>query len=64
MLGTYHRLNVHVFASWRDVVRAASTRLTHEALRDPAKRAARKVFYREMLRHHRDAQELVRVWRL
>ncbi|MFZ5693265.1 MAG: hypothetical protein ACOY5F_18685 [Pseudomonadota bacterium] len=64
MLGTYHRLNVHVFASWRDVIRAASTKLKREARRDPARRDARKVFYREMLRHHRDAQELVRAWRL
>lgn len=64
MLGTYHRLNVHVFASWRKVVRAAAGKLNRSARRDPTKRSARKLFYREMLRHHRDAQELVHAWRL
>ncbi len=64
MYGTYLRLGVHVHASWRDVVRAAANKLIRQARRDPAKRDRRKAFYREMLGHHRQTQEIVPVWRL
>ncbi len=64
MIGTYFRLQLDVGASWRDVVRAASRRLTPAARRDPVKRALRKVFYREMLTHHQDAQQLADRFRL
>ncbi|CAM5299609.1 hypothetical protein AFEL58S_00423 [Afipia felis] len=64
MFATYQRLGVHVFASWRDVIRAASTRLAANARHDPARRPSRKQFYREMLRHHRDAQQIVHRFRL
>jgi hypothetical protein len=64
MFATYQRLHLHVFASWRDVVRAASTRLAADARHDPARRPARKQFYREMLRHHRESQRIVHRFRL
>jgi hypothetical protein len=64
MYGTYLRLDVAVHDSWRIVIRAAARKLTRSALRDSRCRKARHRFYREMLRHHRDAQRLVRAWRL
>lgn len=64
MYATYLRLDILVWDSNRTVVRAARTRLAHAARRDPAKREARKRFYREMLRHHADAQRLVAHFRL
>jgi hypothetical protein len=60
MYGTYLRLGITVHDSWRTVIRASS----RKARRDPAHRAARKQFYRAMLNFHRQAQELVRHWRL
>ncbi len=64
MYGTYLRLDVHVHASWRDVVRAAANKLASQARRDPSKRDRRKAFYRDMLVHHRQAQEIVQARRL
>ena len=46
------------------IIRAARGRLARSALRDPARRDARKRFYREMLRHHADAQRLAAQFRL
>ena len=43
---------------------AARRKLSRSALRNPDKRAARKRFYREMLRHHAEAQRLVAHFRL
>ena len=56
MYATYLRLDIMVWDSNRAVIRAAR--------HDPAKREARKRFYREMLRHHADAQRLVAHFRL
>lgn len=64
MIGTYFRLQLHVSASWREVVRAACRRLDPVARRDPAKRALRKLFCREMLKDHQDAQQLADRFRL
>lgn len=64
MYGTYLRLDVTVWASDRTVIRAARRKLTRTAQRDPAKREARKRFYREMLEHHANAQRLVAEFRL
>ncbi|WP_298277568.1 hypothetical protein [uncultured Bradyrhizobium sp.] len=64
MQGTYDRLRVHVFASWRDVVRAANTRIAKKHRCGLAMREARKRFYREMLGCHQRHQELVRTFRL
>ena len=58
MYATYLRLDILVWDSNRAVIRAARRKLSHSALRDPDKRQARKRFYREMLRHHTDAQQL------
>ena len=62
--GTYLRLDITVHDGWRAVVRAAAKKLTPEARRDPGKREARHRFYRQMLEHHREAQEIVSYWRL
>ena len=64
MYGTYSRLNLHVCASWRDVIRAASTRLIANARFSRAQRRQRHAFYRQMLDHHRNAGQIVRLWRL
>jgi hypothetical protein len=64
MHGTYLRLGVTVWASDRSVIRAARRKLARSARRDPAKRDARKRFYREMLEHHANAQRLLVEFRL
>lgn len=64
MYGTYLRLDVMVWASNRTVIRAARRKLARSARCDPAKRRARKRFYREMLEHHANAQRLVAEFRL
>jgi len=64
MFSTYLRLDITVHDGWRAVFRAAAKKLTPRARCDPAHRNARHRFYREMLTHHREAQRLVRTWRL
>ncbi len=64
MYGTYLRLDITVHDGWRAVVRAASRKLKRQALRNPSHRDARKAFYRQMLDYHRQAQEIVAIWRL
>ncbi|TWG96295.1 hypothetical protein L598_002700000250 [Mesorhizobium sp. J18] len=64
MYATYLRLDIFVWDSDRTVIRAARRKLARSAQRDPARRDARKRFYREMLRHHADAQRLVAHCRL
>jgi len=64
MYGTYLRLNITVHDGWRAVIRAAAKKLTPQARRDPALREPRHRFYRQMLAHHHEAQQLVRAWRL
>lgn len=64
MYATYLRLGVPVWDGERAIIRAARGRLARSTLRDPAWRDARKRFYREMLRHHADAQRLAAQFRL
>lgn len=64
MYGAYLRLDITAHDGWRAVVRAASRKLTRQALRDPKRRTARKQFYRQMLDYHRQAQTVVWTWRL
>jgi hypothetical protein len=64
MYATYLRLDITVHDGWRAVICAAAKKLTTQARRDPARREARQRFYRQMLAHHREAQRLVRTWRL
>ena len=59
MYDTYLRLDIRVWDSNRAVIHAARSKIADAARTDPTKRDARKHFYREMLRHHADAQELV-----
>jgi hypothetical protein len=63
MFGTYCRLNVHVYASNREVIKAAKGKLAKSAL-GPKDREARKRFYRTMLDYHRDARKMVTEFRL
>lgn len=49
MYATYLRLDILVWDSDRAVIRAARSKLSRSALRDPGKREVRKCFYREML---------------
>jgi hypothetical protein len=62
--GTYERLGVTVFASNREVIKAASHKLRPEARFGRKRRNARHAFYREMLACHRSALELVIRFRL
>jgi hypothetical protein len=64
MYGTYARLRVHVFAPWREVVRAANGRIARKHRRGATMREARKRFYHEMLGCHARHQDLVRALRL
>lgn len=64
MYGTYLQLDITVHDGRRTIIRAASCKLTRQALRDPKHRAARKQFYRQMLDYHRQAQDTVTTWRL
>lgn len=64
MCGTYLRLGITVWDSDRAVIRAGRRKLARSARRDPAKREARKQFYREMLEHHASAQRLAAEFRL
>ena len=62
--GTYERLGVTVFASNREVIRAASRKLKPGARSDRKQRTARHAFYRTMLACHGAALELVIRFRL
>ncbi|MEP9356380.1 hypothetical protein ABLE93_22755 [Xanthobacter sp. KR7-65] len=55
---------MHVHAADRAVVRAAYGKIAAPHRHDPAKREARKAFYRRMLDEHRRRQDLVLVLRL
>ena len=64
MSGTYARLGVHVWATPREVVRAARCKIAAPHRCDPVKRETRKAFYRRMLKEHRQHQDLVLAFRL
>ena len=57
---TYLRLNLHVGATSREVLRAAQRKLKPEFRYDRFWRDQRHAFYREMLQHHHAAQNLYR----
>lgn len=54
-MSTYGRLGVHVWASDRQVIKAASTKLKHKFNRE--ERLARHGFYKRMLEEHKAHQE-------
>lgn len=62
--GTYERLGVSIYASNRDVIRAARNKLRPSCWHDPAYRDGRKLFYRNMLEYHARARDLAHAWRL
>lgn len=64
MYSTYCRLNVHVSASWREVVRVTSNNIIKEARFSRTHRQLRHARYREMLHYHNKEQKLVRYWRM
>jgi len=61
--GTYERLRVHVYASNRDVIKAARGKLRKDCWHDLSYRDGRKLFYRNMLEYHAKARELAQTWR-
>lgn len=58
--GTYQRLDVHVMASSREVIRAARGKLTSPVIRQRLYRQWRHAFYRQMLKHHARERDLYR----
>ena len=58
-VSTYNRLNLHVSASPRQVIRAARTKL-RPAGKSRAQRGARHIYLRDMLSYHADARALYR----
>jgi hypothetical protein len=57
-VGTYHRLNLSVHASKRDVIRAIRRKIRKTLRSDQSYRAARKDLYRRMIDLHTEAQRL------
>lgn len=64
MFGTYQRLGVHVYEPDIAVVRAARRLITPKHRSSPEKKEERKVFYRQMLDHHRHERELCKEFSL
>lgn len=64
MFGTYQRLGVHVYASNREVIKAARSKLQKRCWHDPAYREGRKLFYRNMLEYHAQARALCNTFKL
>lgn len=64
MLGTYNRLDVSVWASNRQVIKAASKVLMKKVRTARHCREARHKFYREILECHQMARNLVVRFRL
>jgi len=62
--GTYQRLGVPVFAPRLTLLRAAVRALSKKCRRDPAQRALRHTFYREVLEHQRNDQAICIKYRL
>lgn len=58
MYGTYCRLHVPVWATTREVIRAAQTKLMPRARYSRQDRTARHAFYRTMLDYHAKARRL------
>ncbi len=54
----YERLDVHVGASAREVIRAARRRLRPASRRSRAKRSERHALLRSVLKEHEDARRL------
>lgn len=57
----YNRLNLHVSATPREVIRAARGTMLRPRRMERAHRISRRHFYRCMLLEHRDARELYRI---
>ncbi len=57
-MSTYDRLNLHVTASPRDVIRATRSRILKGARRNRKWRQQRHKLYRIMLTHHVEVQKL------
>lgn len=58
MYSAYCRLNVHVLASDRVVIREIRKRLMSNVLRDREARSRRHKIYKLILAEHKDAHEL------
>jgi len=60
----YERLNVHVYATNYELIRAVRRVIHKKALHKRLFRDGRHGLYREMIKHHKDARELVDEFRL
>jgi hypothetical protein len=58
MYGTYCRLNISVFASRYEVIRAARSKIDPKHRITRSKKSQRRVFYLKMLEYHTLALEL------
>ena len=63
MYGTYQRLNLHVYASNMQVIRAAHRMLKKKA-KTRAFRKERHKFLRQMLKYHQQEYAMVKEWKL
>lgn len=62
--GTYRRLGVHIYASNREVIRAAQKKLHPIFHYDRDVREQRHRFYREILSQHHQARAIAEEFRL
>lgn len=63
MYGTYLRLNVPVWATNRQVIKAARAKIQKKCRTGAKHREGRKLFYRSMLDYHAKAGRLFRAYR-
>jgi hypothetical protein len=63
MYGTYLRLNVPVWATNREVIKAARGKIQKKCRRAAKYREGRKLYYRSMLDYHAKARALFREYR-
>ncbi len=61
MFGTYERLNVPVWATSREVIKAASLKLKPAVRFSPQHRDARHRFYLTMLEYHDKARDIYKM---
>ena len=64
MYGTYCRLGVTIYATGREVIRAASHKIKEASRYSRHQRNARHKFYREMLRYHAESFAMARQMRI
>jgi hypothetical protein len=64
MFGTYQRLRVPVWATNREVIKAANRKIKRECRRGLKYRGPRHAMYLALLEHHANARNLCRHFKL